>query len=84
MRERQLMNNVLILDIEHFRQRVLQDALTEATAQYWERRAQQFQNVGTDECNLIALNCRRHAALIREAAPEPISQDVINALEEVT
>lgn len=27
------------LDLDHFRHRVLQDALAEATAQYWRRRA---------------------------------------------
>jgi hypothetical protein len=31
------------IDIDHFRARVLQDALTEATAQYWVHRAHQFQ-----------------------------------------
>ena len=31
------------IDIDHFRARVLQDALTEATAQYWIHRAHQFQ-----------------------------------------
>jgi hypothetical protein len=31
------------IDLDHFRARVLQDALTEATAQYWLRRAQQFE-----------------------------------------
>jgi hypothetical protein len=31
------------LDLEHFAGRVLQDALTEATAQYWIHRAYQFQ-----------------------------------------
>ena len=31
------------IDIEHFQARVLQDALTEATAQYWVHRAHQFQ-----------------------------------------
>jgi len=30
--------------VEHFRQRVLQDALAEASASYWERRAQAFEN----------------------------------------
>jgi hypothetical protein len=33
----------LSLDLDHFRARVLQDALTEATAQYWVDRAHQFQ-----------------------------------------
>ena len=78
------MSNILILDTEHFRQRVLQDALTEATAQYWERRAQQFQAVGNPDCDQIAENCRNHAQLLRDLAPEPISQDVKTALEEVT
>ena len=33
----------LSLDLDHFRARVLQDALTEATAQCWVHRAHQFQ-----------------------------------------
>lgn len=32
----------LPVDLEHFRARLLQDALTEATAAYWLRRAHQF------------------------------------------
>ena len=31
------------IDIDHFRARVLQDCLTEATASYWIHRAHQFQ-----------------------------------------
>jgi hypothetical protein len=31
------------IDIDHFRARVLQDCLTEATASYWIHRAYQFQ-----------------------------------------
>jgi hypothetical protein len=34
---------VIHIDIDHFRARVLQDCLTEATAQYWVHRAYQFQ-----------------------------------------
>jgi hypothetical protein len=34
---------MISIDIDHFRARVLQDALTEATAQYWVHRAHQFQ-----------------------------------------
>jgi hypothetical protein len=33
----------LTVDLEHFRARLLQDALTEATAAYWVHRAYQFQ-----------------------------------------
>jgi hypothetical protein len=35
---------VINIDLEHFRARTLQDALTEATAQCWLRRAQQFED----------------------------------------
>ena len=31
--------------VEHFRQRVLQDALTEGTAAYWEHRAEEWEAV---------------------------------------
>jgi benzoyl-CoA reductase/2-hydroxyglutaryl-CoA dehydratase subunit BcrC/BadD/HgdB len=34
---------MISIDIDHFRARILQDALTEATAQYWAHRAYQFQ-----------------------------------------
>jgi hypothetical protein len=34
----------LTVDLDHFRARVLQDALTEARADQWLRRAQQFEN----------------------------------------
>jgi hypothetical protein len=34
---------VINIDLDHFRARILQDALTEATAQYWVHRAYQFQ-----------------------------------------
>ena len=30
----------MTLDVEHFRYRILQDALTEATAMHWKRRAE--------------------------------------------
>jgi hypothetical protein len=33
----------LTLDLDHFRARILQDALTEATADYWEQRARDFE-----------------------------------------
>ena len=59
---------VIKIDIDHFRARILQDALTEATAQYWIHRAHQFQQAaprlgefhGTatrDELNQRWLDC---------------------------
>jgi hypothetical protein len=35
--------NFITIDLDHFRARILQDALTEATAQYWVHRTHQFQ-----------------------------------------
>lgn len=88
-------------DLDHFRARVLQDALTEATAAYWIRRAEAFEAAAprpgdwhgfaqaddlVDQavrCRQIAENCRHHAQLIRESAPELISAAVLAALEEV-
>lgn len=49
--------------VEHFRHRVLQDALAEATAAYWMRRAEQFSRVGSPQCDEIALACRNRAAV---------------------
>jgi hypothetical protein len=37
------------LDLDHFRARVLQDAITEATAQHWIQRAHQFQQAAPGE-----------------------------------
>jgi hypothetical protein len=89
------------IDLDHFRARVLQDALTEATAQYWLRRAEQleaaapkpddYRGLASDEqltnawvqCITAAAACRRHAELIRGDFPEPISDEVWDALGEV-
>ena len=47
--------------VEHFRERVLQDALAEATATYWRRRAEGFAAVATPEADEIAEACRNRA-----------------------
>lgn len=48
--------------VDHFQRRVLQDAISNATSAYWERRARQFAAVGTRECNETAAACRNAAA----------------------
>jgi len=48
---------------EHFRTRVLADALQEAMSNYWLRRAHVFTEVGTEGCDEIARACRNKAAL---------------------
>lgn len=57
--------------VEHFRARVLQDALAEATSSYWLRRAEAFDAVGNDECRTIAQACRNKAtlALLQDETP---------------
>jgi len=68
---------VKITDLEdyvaHFRSRVLQDALSEATAAYWTRRAEQFEAVGNARCREIAQACRNRAALsLGSATPDHV------------
>lgn len=51
----------MILDLEHFRARVLQDALSQATADYWLNRAETLAAVGTPRCDAMAQACRNRA-----------------------
>jgi hypothetical protein len=53
----------LLEHVEHFQHRVMQDALSEATADYWRRRAEQFAAVGTPACDEIAEACRNRSRL---------------------
>jgi hypothetical protein len=75
---------VIHIDLDHFRARILQDALTEATAQYWIHRAYQFQqaaprlgeyhgNATRDELNEAWTRCYATAGACRAHA-ELISQ----------
>lgn len=63
--------------IEHFRWRVLQDAMTEATTAYWLQRAEAFAAVGTPACDLIAANCRHHAWLTTDTGLDDETCDLI-------
>lgn len=60
--------------------RFLQQMLTEALPEYWERRSKTFAEVGTPECDEIALACRNHADLIRRYGPDP---DVLAVVDDV-
>ncbi len=53
----------LAAHIENFTRRVMQDALAEATAAYWLRRAKTFEAVGNPRCDEIAEACRHRATL---------------------
>ena len=90
----------LNVDLNHFAARVLQDALTEAMAGHWDRRAQQWEAAAPckgdyhggasrtelleafERCQGIARACRSHAGLLRSLAPEDISDEVWDAIEE--
>ena len=54
-----------MIDADHFRERVAQDAIAEATAEYWERRAKAFRAVGTATADEAAQSCVNRAALAR-------------------
>ena len=74
-----MVGSVIHIDIDHFRARILQDALTEATAQYWVHRAHQFQqaapklgelhgNATREELNEAWTRCYETAAACRAHA----------------
>lgn len=75
------MNRDLAAYTEHFRARVLQDALNSATHSYWMKRAEQFAAVGTPACDEIALACRNRAAVA--LLDDGIEPEVRAALQEV-
>jgi hypothetical protein len=92
---------VINIDLDHFKARLLQDALSQATVQHWLHRAYEFQQAAPrpgefhgnatveelrqqwGECMNTAQACLLHADLIRQLSPEPISDEVRDALEEV-
>jgi hypothetical protein len=51
----------LVEHVEHFQRRVMQDAINEATAAYWNRRAEDFERVGTPSADETAKACRNRA-----------------------
>lgn len=53
----------LVEHVDHFQHRVMQDALAEATAAYWRKRAADFEAVGTPECDETAKACRNRARI---------------------
>lgn len=55
----------LHVDLDQFTHRLLQDALAEATAVYWQRRAATFDAVGTAAAAETAQACR-NAAVVAE------------------
>jgi len=52
--------------LDHFRARVLQDALAEALPVHWRRRAEQFGAVGNAACDEVATACRSHAEFLEQ------------------
>ena len=65
-------------EVEHFRRRVLQDALNEACAAYWIRRAEDFEKVGTSACDEVAKACRHRAELSLIGGTFPEVDDVLS------
>ena len=69
--------------VDHFRQRVLQDAIAEALPGYWRRRADTFAAVRNNRCDEVATACRRHAALIeRTGLAADVLAELVDELDE--
>lgn len=63
--------------LEHFRRRVLYDALLEASSAYWLRRADTFAAVGNARCDETAQACRNHAKLLADTGLDAEANAVI-------
>lgn len=70
--------------VEHFRARVLQDAINEALPTYWERRERDFEFVGNARCDEVATACRNKAEVLRRYPLVGIEPDVEDALREAS
>lgn len=66
-------------EVERLASRLLLDVLNEATAAYWERRADGFANVGTPDCDDIARACRNRAELARMGSDEAEWSELLGA-----
>jgi hypothetical protein len=66
--------------LDHFRRRVLVDALQEATAAYWRRRATTFTRVGNPACDQTALACARYADLVTDTGLDAEATAVIDVV----
>jgi hypothetical protein len=64
------------IDVDHFRARVAQDALNEATSGYWLDRAVTFAAVGTPACDEIAQACRNRAVVELLPDVDPIDEAI--------
>ena len=53
-----------VVDLDHFRARILQDAMAEAEVDYWLSRAETFAAVGSAKCDEIAQACRNKALFL--------------------
>lgn len=56
--------STVTIDVERIFRRWLQDVMTEATAAYWLRRADQLDKIGTDWSAEAAQACRNHARMM--------------------
>jgi hypothetical protein len=63
--------------VEQAAVRAIREALLEAQAQHWRRRARTFRAVGTVECDQVALACERAAELALVGGTWPEVDDVL-------
>lgn len=61
--------------------RAIREALLEASPEHWEKRARDFDFVGTDAAKLTADTCRRHAWLLR--TNKDMTDNVDDTIEDV-
>jgi hypothetical protein len=69
--------------VEMFGRRMLLECLQEASASWWERRAVQFDRVGNERCDEIALACRNKASFLRMYEDDGLEDDLATVVAEI-
>ena len=69
----------LVKHVGHFQHRVVADALQEATAAYWRKRAEDFRQVGTAECDEVARACENRARVALDGDIEEFYEQLWDA-----
>ena len=68
--------------IDQFGRRLIQDAMTQATAAHWRRRAAEFAAVGNERCDEIARACTARAQF-EQAYPSITEAEIVAMLDEM-
>lgn len=75
--------NSLHYPFELFVRRMILECLQESSADWWDRRAVQFDRVGNERCDEIADACRNKASFLRMYGDDDLAEDLAAVLADL-